>query len=399
MKNSHLVTGLDIGSKKIRALVGTKAENKSGVEVLVKEEVPSEGMRKGAVVKPKRVSEKVKNILHQINQDVGEKINEVVVNLGGSHTSCRFSEGSVIVSRADHKISQEDIDRVIKGAKTFSLPRNKEILDVYPKEFRVDKEKGIKQPLGMKGVRLEVEILAVCAFSPYLGKLTEAVLGAGVEIEDLVPSSLASAKAVLSKRQKELGVACLDIGAWTSDLAIFEEGDLIHLAVFPMGSSHITNDIAIGLQTEIDIAEKIKKEYGTCIYKKRGKDKKVEFSEGDTSLTFTRRKITKIIKPRVSEIFEQVENELEKVSKKKKLPAGVVITGGGSKMPKIVDLAKKELELPCRTAVSKQKGLNDPAWSASYGLLLRGMELNGEEDSIAKKSWTKLKRILRVLKP
>lgn len=248
----------------------------------------------------------------------------------------------------------------------------------------------------MKGVRLEAKILAICVFSPYLENLTKAVLDSGLEIEDIVPSGLASSKAVLEDRQQELGVAAVDVGAWTTDLAVFEEKSLIHSAVFPIGSAHITNDIAIGLQTDIDIAEGIKKKFGDCFSRKKGR-KKIEVPE-DPSLSFSQNSLIKIIKPRVSEIFEEVQNELKTISKNKLLPAGVVLTGGGSTLPGMVKLAKKKLGLPCRVS-SPQLELENPSWSTSWGLVLTGSELKQREPSTKEKILSKLKKAFKIFVP
>jgi cell division protein FtsA len=192
---------------------------------------------------------------------------------------------------------------------------------------------------------------------------------------DIVPSPLASSASVLSPRQKELGVALLDIGAGTSELAVFEEGDLIHLAIFPIGSANITNDIAIGLKTDIDTAERIKIEYGSSIFKGNDKKEKIEI-EGEEPLVFSQKMLTRIIEARVSEIFGEVHKELKKISKQNLLPAGVVLTGGGAKLPKIVELAKKELKLPCRIGKPLNfSGLeDDPSLATACGLVLRAAD-------------------------
>jgi len=364
------------------------------------------------VIDTEEVSNILENILERVKTETGARINSVYLNVGGSHIFSTSSHGLVSVSRADQKISEEDVNRVLQAAQTFSLPSNKEIFDVFPKEFIVDGEKGIKEVLGMQGVRLEAEVLVLGGFSPYLKNLTQAVLNSGLQILDMIPSPISSARACLSSRQKELGVAILDVGAGTSGLAVFEEGDLIHLAIFPIGSANITNDIAIGLKTDIDVAEKIKIEYGSCLLggeKASGpsghtaRREKIEIGELEP-LVFSQKQLVNIIESRVSEIFDQVNKELKKISREKLLPAGVVLTGGGSKLPKIVELAKKELKLPCR--LGKPQGFldfeKDPSLATVCGLVLEGADLEAEKSpSILRRTnlFSKLKRIFKIFIP
>jgi len=312
----------------------------------------------------------------------------------------------VAVSRADRNISKEDVERVLEeAAKSLFLPSNNEILEASPKEFIVDGVGDIKAAEGLQGGRLETEILVLSNFVPFKNNLTQAVLDSGLQILDIVPSPLASSLSVLSQRQKELGVALLDIGAGTSSLAVFEEGDLIHLTVFPIGSSNITQDIAVGLKTDIDVAERIKTEYGACVFKGNDKRERIEM-EGEEPLIFSRKMLTRIIEARVSEIFDQCQKELKKIGKLGLLPAGLVLTGGGAKLSKIVELAKKELKLPCRIGKpSDFSGLDDPGFSTICGLIIKGL---GPEEGRA--SWQtggkflsgvgdKVKKIFKIFIP
>ena len=380
MAKPSIITGLDVGTSGVKILVAAQKHGTSDIEVLYQGKEPSFGVRKGVVVDVEKVSRIVQVILNKIRAETGFKINSVYTNISGSHIFATYSRGLVSVSRADQRVSEEDVGRVLQAAQTFSLPSNKEILEVFPKEFIVDGEGGIKEAVGMQGVRLETEVLALGAFSPYKNNLVQAVLDSNLKIVDIIPSPLASASAVLSQRQKELGVALLDIGAGTSELAIFEEGKLIHVAVIPIGSGNITNDIAIGLKTDIDTAEAIKIERGCCIFK--GNDKKEKIKTGEEEpLCFSQKNLTKIIEARVLEIFNEVQKELKKISKQGMLPSGIVLTGGGAKMPKMVELAKKELKLPCQLGrPSAFFGLEDElAFSTVCGLVLRGADLEEQE--------------------
>jgi len=252
--------------------------------------------------------------------------------------------------------------------------------------------------VGMQGNRLETEVLVLAGFSPYKNNLTEAVLDADLQVSDTMPTPLASALSVLSPRQKELGVALLDIGAGTSELAVFEEGELTHLAVFPVGSANITNDIAIGLKTDVDVAEAIKIERGCCLFKGKDKKEKIEAEDGET-LVFSQKMLARIIEARMSQIFGEVQKELKKISKQGDLPAGIVLTGGGSKIPHTVELAKKEFKLPCRlgkpTCLS---GLEDgQIFAAACGLVIAP---GGSRPSVPGGGLiNKIKNIFRIFLP
>jgi cell division protein FtsA len=409
MAKFYIITGLDIGTSNLKVLVAKKKPDTSDFEVLAQVSEPCSGVRRGVVVNPGEVSQKISSLLSQAEKISGQKINSLFINIGGSHIFVTSSHGSVAISRADNKISQEDIERVLQAAKVFSLPSNKEIIDIFPKEFIIDGEGGIKEPLEMKGVRLEAEILAVCVFSPYLKNLTEAVLDSGFQINDLILNPLASAKAVLLPRQRELGVALIDIGAGTTDLAVFEEGDLIHTAILPIGSAHITNDIAIGLRTDIDLAERIKLEFGSCHFSgKTGKTKKqIKIETKGDSLVFSKKTLEDIIEARILEIFREVQKELKKISRAGLLPAGIVLTGGGARMPRIKELAKKELKLPCQIGIPKGFiGLEkDPRFSTVCGLVLSGIDSKKDQEfpqfskGIIKGIISKLKKIFKIFIP
>ncbi len=401
MAKPHLITSLDIGTSAIKVLVVQQNPN-SELETIAFFQKPVSGIRRGIVINVQEVTKVLGDVQEEIEIQTGQKINSVYINIGGSHIFCTSSEGKVAVSRADQQVSEEDIDRVLEDAKTFSLSPNKEILSVFARNFIVDGEK-VKEAVGMKGVRLEVEALVVCVFSPYFKNLQQSILSSGFHItNDITPSPIAAARAVLSPRQKELGVALLDIGEGTSSLAVFEEGSLIHLAVLPIGSSNITQDIAIGLRTDIDIAERIKKEFGSCLVSEKEKREKIEIKEPEL-LVFTRKILNNIIEARVSQIFEEMNKELKKISKDNLLPAGIVLTGGGAKLPGIVRLAKRELRLPCK--IGRPHGFvgldKDPGLATVCGLTLMGLDLEGAESSpsIIKEIFSKIKNFLKNLIP
>lgn len=402
MAKERFITGLDIGTSTIKTLTVKQDPNEEGLALIVKNTEISNGVRKGTVVNVEKASSIFKDIFSKNYQDLGEDINSVYINLSGSHLFSTPSRGLVSVSRADQKISEEDIQRVLQAARTINLSPNKEIFEVFPKEYIVDGVRGIKEPLGLQGVRLEVEVLALGGFSPYLQNIKQAVLDSDLEILDMVPSSIAAGRAVLTGKQKELGVCLLDIGAGITSLAVFEEGSLVHFAVLPMGSANITNDIAIGLKTDIDIAERVKIEYGSCFLKGKDVKRKVNVGE-DQPLVFSQKFLSKIISDRILEIFEESNKELKKISKEKLLPAGVVLTGGGSKMHKIVELAKSKFHLPVRLGTPEGiTGINgDLSMATACGLVLMGSDFEGKErrSEILEKITSKMKRIFKNFIP
>jgi len=404
MAKRHLISGLDIGSGTIKILVAQKKPKQEELEILSFVEKNSSGVRSGVVVEPNEVTKIIKEILKETEAQINQKINSVYVNIGGCHVFSIASRGLVSVSRADQKISQEDVERVLQAAQTISLPSNKEILDVFSREFIIDGERGIKEAIGLRGVRLEAEVLALGGFGPYIKNLTEAVLNSGLEIDDLVFSPIASSRAVLTPKEKELGVALLDIGAKSTGMAIFEQGNLIHLVILPIGSGHITNDIAVGLKCDVDLAERIKLEFGSVFFQGNDKKEKIKLREGE-SLVFSKKQLARIIEPRILEIFREANKELKKISYQGKLPGGIVLTGGGSKIPKIRDLAKKEFRLPCRLGFPKEFSSfqNDPRFSLVCGLVLIGNDIESESQSLAKGFWkkigNKIKKFFKIFIP
>jgi cell division protein FtsA len=397
MKNS--ICAIDIGSSAIKILVCQR--KREGIEAIFFDKENSEGVRRGVVIEPNKVSQILNKLLSKANQKLKSKISSAYFNLGGSHIFSLPSRGLISVSRADQTISEEDVQRVLNEAKAISIGQNKEIFDVVPREFIVDGERGIKEPIGLKGTRLEVEVLALGYFSPYLENLKEAIFDSGLEILDLIPSFLASARSTLTEKQKELGVCLLDIGAGTTSLAVFEEGELIHFSVLPIGSLNITNDIAVGLKVDPEIAERIKIEYGSCFLKGKNERQKIDIGEGEP-LIFYQKFLSDIITSRLAEIFDLANKELKKISKEKLLPAGVVLTGGGAKIPGIVDLAKTKFKLYCR--LGKPKGIlnleDDLSFSVLAGLALTGLDFEGKgEFEIKGGIFSKIKRFFKIFLP
>jgi cell division protein FtsA len=360
----------------------------------------SSGIRKGIVVDLEEAIKSINESVEKAERNSGKTVEKAVVNLGGHHINSQDSKGVIAIGRADGEVTEDDIARVINAAQAISIPSNKEIIHVIAKTYSLDDQKGIKDPLGMNGVRLEVDAMIIEGSTPYVRNLMKCFEQAGIEVENFVLSPLAAAKATLSKRQKELGVALVDIGGGTTSLAVYEENDLLHTAVLSIGGGHITNDIAIGLRTSIDVAEKVKLEFGNALPKEIGKKEDINLSAIDASEEgmVSRHHVAEIIEARLEEIFSLVNKELKLIGREKLLPAGVVLTGGTAKLPGAVDLAKNVLSLPAQTGFPEALGglvdkVDDPSFATVVGLILWGME----NSPYAKKGFIEGNRIVSSL--
>lgn len=386
MSKESYIVGLDVGTANIRA-VQAKFQPESGtLSIIGASEVPASGIRKGVIVDIEEAVSCISVALEKVERMTGVPVSEANVSVGGSHISSLASHGVIAVSRADGEISENDIVRAIDASQVISIPQNKEVLHVFPKSFTLDGQAGIKDPLGMSGIRLEVDTIIIQAGLPYIKNLTRAILQAGLEVQDLVLAPCAAAESVLSKRQKDLGVGLVDLGAGTTSIAIYEEGDLLHTAVIPIGSMHITNDIAIGLRCSIETAEKVKLAFGHVDPKAIDKNEEIDLSKIDPSEeeTTLRQYVVEIIEARMEEIFDKVNNELKKIQRDGKLPSGIVLTGGGSLMPGVVDFAKKHLRLP--GTLGQPQNINtiidrvdNPSFATASGLILWGGKYTAAE--------------------
>lgn len=345
----NIITALDVGTSTVQAVVaeGKKGE---GLRVLGMGISPSAGVRRGLVVDLEEATNAVRESVEEARRAAGVPVRSAWVGVGGAHISVSSSRGVVAVSRADGEISPEDVRRAIGAAESFiSKNPNKELLHVIPRDYKVDHEPGIKDPVGMHGVRLEVDTLIVECSAPFLKNLIKCVEGAGLKVEDYVFSPLAASEAVLTKRQKELGVVLVDIGGGTANFIVYEEGSPIHAGVIPIGGNHITNDVAIGFRTHVDIAERIKVAHGFCLpadLPKRGDSiRLVEYVPEETGI-YSKKELAEIIEARLRDIFELLQKELKKIDRVQLLPAGVIIVGGSALVPGLIELAKREIKLP-----------------------------------------------------
>ncbi len=376
-KESYIV-GVDVGTSSVR-VVQAKLDGQTGqLNIIGSSEVPSAGMRRGVIVDIEEAVSAISSALEKAERMTGVPVASANVSVGGSHISSLQSHGVIAVSRADGEITENDIVRCVDASQAISIPQNKEVLHVFPKTFTLDGQSGIKDPAGMSGIRLEVDTIIVQGGLPFIKNLTRAVTQAGLSIDDLVLAPCAAAEAVLSKRQKDLGVCLVDFGAGTTSLAVYEEGDLMHTVVLPIGSMHITNDIAIGLRCSIETAEKVKLLFGHSDPKAIDQDEEIDLSKLDKTEEHStvRGYVAEIIEARLEEIFRMINSELKKISRDGKLPAGIILTGGGAKMPGIVEFCKKHLRLPSSLGKPQVSTVidrvEDPSFATASGLVLWG---------------------------
>lgn len=384
MGKPRIIASLDIGSSKIRTVVGVQDDASPVPNIIGVGIAPSTGLRKGAVIDVEETINSISASLEDAERMAGEPINHVFLGIGGNNIESINSKGVIAVSQAENEISEDDVDRVLEAAQAVTIPSNRRILRIIPKTFTVDEQKGIKYPVGMTGIRLEVETHIITGFEPIIKNIEKCVLQSGVDIDDVIPSCLAPAESVLTKRQKELGVIVVDIGCGGTALSVFEDGATLHTAVIPVGGENVTNDVAIGLRTSIDTAEKVKIEYGGVIPEDVSERETIDLSlisKIDTHV-ISKRKLVEIIQARYHEIFILVKDELAKIHRDGMLPAGVILTGAGSKIPGAIDLARETLNLPAQIGFPQNYDgvvdkIDDPAYATAIGLLIWGSRYEG----------------------
>ncbi|MBI2483702.1 cell division protein FtsA [Candidatus Uhrbacteria bacterium] len=351
------ITALDVGSSAIRAVVSQifQEGTEYKLQVLGAAEHPSEGVNRGSITSIDDASASISACIEKAERMSGIPIESALVGISGVHIVSQTCRGIIAVGKINGEISKSDVDRALDSARTIATPPNHEILHVIPRSSIIDGQISTKDPIGMTGSRLEVDALVIQGFAAEIRNFTKCIYRTNLEIEDLVFSILATAEAVLTNKQKELGVVLINIGASTTSLIVYEEGEVLHTAVIPMGSDHITSDIAIGLRISIELAEKIKLEYGDLIVRETPKKGEIHLSEFDAMEqgSVSAKYVHQIIEARVEEIFDKIEHELKKIGRSGILPGGAILTGGGSKLGGIVEIAKKRLKLPVAYAMLK----------------------------------------------
>ena len=384
--NTNIITSIDLGSSVVRCVVADASGEDGQVRILGVGIAESRGMRRGAVIDVNDAADSIAEAVEKAEQMSGESVKGAIVSIGGAGITVTESQGVIAIGRADGEVNEDDVIRVIEAAQAVSIPTNNEIIHVIPRSFRLDDQRGIKEPVGLRGVRLEVDAVIVEAPSTHVKNLTSAMERADVIISDFIIEPLAAAESTLTKKQKELGVVLINLGASTTSIAVYEEGELFHTAVLPVGSDFITHDIAIGLRTEINIAQKIKFEYGSANMNSIGKKDMIDLSHIDESETepIYHYHVLEIIQARLDEIFDLVVKELESIGKDQLLPAGAVLTGGGAHMPHIVEFAKDKLRLPVTIGqpanlLGVVDHVDDSSYATIIGLVLWAMEDEGSQ--------------------
>jgi len=389
----NIIAGLDIGSANLRMVVGqtNRTNDAEQLNIIGVVEVPSHGLTKGSVSSIEDVVSSVSSCLEKTERMIGLPITNLRIGVSGIHINSQESSGVIAISRASGEIQSNDVVRVLENAKSVAAPVNYEVLHIIPKTFSVDNQLGIKDPIGMSGIRLEVTTQVIRGLSQQIKNLTKCIYRTGIDIKDIVFSALAAAEAVLTPRQKELGVALIDIGSATTKIIVFEEGDAIHVAVLPIGADHITADLAIGLQTSIDVAERIKIEIGSAIADSFEKNNEINLKDfGGENQTFSKKYIAEIISARVEELFEKIDGELIKINRSGLLPAGLILVGGGAKLPGMIEVGKKKTMLPVSIGQNKRFNtavdrVNDVSFSTALGLVMWGY--NDLSSNAGKKSF------------
>lgn len=370
-KNTQVFAGIDVGSSFVRVVIGF-ANEEGGFSIAGVGIAPCQGVRKGVVVHPEEVAEAINAAVEEAERQAGVNVSRATVLINGAQVGSQSSRGVVAISGAGRAITDEDRARVEEAATVIQMPANREIIQVFAKNYYIDGDEATKDPIGMQGVRLEVEAHILTASTPSLKGLDFALERSGIRINSHVVAGLAAAEAVLERRQKECGTAIVDIGAATTNIAILEDGEIEHIAVIPVGGQNITNDLAIGLKTDLDIAEKVKKSFAG-LGSLPSYECKIEHN--GEKIVFDGPTVQMIIEARLEEMMEHIDKEFAKVKKSKKLPGGVVFVGGTASLKGLCDYAKEKLELPA--IIGTIKGLSglldstkDPSMATPVGVMM-----------------------------
>lgn len=374
-KRENLVVGLDIGTTKICAIVGVMTEE--GLDVVGIGTSPSRGMRKGVVINIESTVNAIRKALQEAELMAGCEIKSVFAGIAGGHIKGINSQGVIAIK--NREVTNEDVRRVIDAAKALAIPMDREVIHILPQEFIIDDQDGIKEPLGMSGVRLEARVHIVTGAVASAQNIIKSCNKAGVDVGDIVLEQLASSEAVLTPDEKDLGVALVDIGGGTTDIAIFVAGAIKHTSVLSLGGNHLTNDIAVGLRTPSAEAEKIKQLSGCCLSSMVGKDETIEVPSvgGREPRILSRQLLAEILEPRVEEIFTLVNREIVKSGYEDLIASGVVLTGGSAILPGMPELAEQIFDLPVRRGKPIDIGgltdvVNSPIYATGVGLVKYG---------------------------
>lgn len=404
MAQKH-VLGLDVGSRTIKAIIAEKKEG-GKTEIVDSIALQSRGVRKGVVVDMEEATAALNAVLTEVKQVSKNAAKNIYLGVGCSDVQAQASRGIVAVSRANSEIYPDDVTRVVQASEAINLSANRTILHTITKEFVVDGIGDIQDPLGMVGSRLEVMSVVVDIFQPAIKNIMKCIELSGGNIAEIIFNPLAAAGSVLSKNQKELGVALIDIGYGTTGLAVYEENKLLHTKTFPIGAGHITNDLAVALKVPVDVAERIKIAYGYAVSREVSAKENIDLRKMDKNCkgTPSRKFIAEIIEARLAEVSEVVNKELQRIGKAGRLPAGLVLVGGGAKLPGIVELFTTEAKLSTQiglphagrfsTSHATAELLESPEYAASLGLTIWNDAYEQKQPSMLKGKGT----VIRILK-
>ncbi len=376
VETENMIVGLDIGTSKVVAIVG-KRKMDGTIEVVGIGSHPSRGLKRGVVVNIETTVQAIQRAVEEAELMAGCRIHSVYAGIAGSHIKSLNSHG--IVAIRDREVTQADIDRVIDAAQAVAIPADQKVLHILPQEFVIDNQEGIKEPMGMSGVRLEAKVhLVTCAVNA-AQNIEKCVRRCGLEVDDIILEQLASSYAVLTEDEKELGVCVVDIGGGTTDIAVFTGGAIRHTAVIPIAGDQVTNDIAMALRTPTQNAEEIKIKYACALTQLAGADETIKVpSVGDRApRDLSRQALAEVVEPRYEELFTLVQSELRRSGFEDLIPAGVVITGGSSTMEGVVELAEEIFHMPVRLASPQAVSgmtevVNNPIYATGVGLLIYG---------------------------
>ncbi len=368
MSNNDLIVSLDIGTSKIRVIIGEISNG--AINIIGVGSADSDGIRKGAIVDIDQTVQSIRNAVDHAERMVGIGISEVYVGIAGNHIALQSNHGVVAVSNEDREIGEEDIERVLQAAKVVALPPEREIIGLVPKQYLVDGLSGIQDPRGMIGVRLEVECTIITGTKAAIHNLMRCVEKAGLRISGVILMSLASGMMALTKDEKMMGTVLADVGAGSTTLAIFEGGSLAAVSTLPIGGDYVTSDICYGLKTQTEHAEKIKLKYGCARIEDAADDQKFKVMRVGSNMEkeFSQLDLANIIEPRMQEIFQMVRQEVKRLGYLDKIN-GYVLTGGSVSLPSVLPLAQIELESNVRVAVPDYIGVRDPSFSSGVGMI------------------------------
>lgn len=388
----HCITGIDLGSDEIKVVVAEESEGRIVPRLFLRE--PSVGVRRGGVMEPQELAGVLTRMIAEATRMNKDAARNVYINIGSTQINAQPSRGIVAVSRADGEIHPDDIDRVVKASQALNLGKNRTLVHNVVREFIVDGTADVTDPLGLSGSRLEVSSIVIDAFEPHVKNAVRAAELAGCQIQGMALNGLAASRAALSKRRKQLGCAVVDLGAETTSVAAWEDGKLVGVAQLPIGGATLTHDLAIGLTVPVDVAERVKRQYGHASPKAVAKETiDLKSFAPDVANNVTTRFVADIIEARLAELFELVGGELDRWGRAGKLAEGIVLVGGGARLPGIADAARRELKLNAEIAKDLSEAwtientylaqeLRDPDYAVALGLALWGV---GTDDEAGKR--------------